>query len=48
MEERTLKRVDEQEAAELQGQIDYDEAADARVRRKLDWHMMPLFFILCE
>jgi hypothetical protein len=26
----------------------YDGAAERRVRRKLDFHMMPLFFILCE
>jgi hypothetical protein len=48
MEERTIEGVDEQEAAELHRQIGYDEAADARVRRKLDWHVMPLFFVLCE
>lgn len=27
---------------------DYDAAAEARVRRKLDRNMIPLFFILCE
>ena len=41
-------RVDEQKAAELQSPSEYDEAAEARVRRKLDWHLMPLFFVLCE
>lgn len=41
-------RVDEQKAAELQSPIEYDEAAEARVRRKLDWNLMPLFFVLCE
>ena len=43
-----LNGVDDQEAAELQSSIGYDEAADTRVRRKLDWHLMPLFFILCK
>lgn len=28
--------------------IDYDAAAEARVRRKLDRNMIPLFFVLCE
>lgn len=27
--------------------IEHDPAAEARVRRKLDTHMMPLFFVLC-
>lgn len=26
----------------------YDAAAERRVRHKLDYHMMPLFFILCK
>lgn len=28
--------------------VEYDAAADARVRWKLDTNMMPLFFVLCE
>ena len=28
--------------------LDYNAAADTRVRRKLDWNMLPLFFVLCE
>ena len=48
MADRDLDRVDEQKAAELQVPIERDEAAEARVRRKLDWHLMPLFFVLCE
>ena len=28
--------------------VEYDAAAEARVRHKLDWNMMPLLFILCE
>ena len=38
----------EHEAAELQAPIEYDASAEARVRRKLDWHLMPLFFVLCK
>lgn len=30
-----------------EGSILHDAAADARIRRKLDLHMMPLFFVLC-
>lgn len=26
----------------------HDVSAEARVRRKLDWNMIPLFFVLCE
>ena len=26
----------------------YNAAANARVRRKLDWNIMPLFFVLCK
>ncbi len=48
MEERTIEGVDEQEAAELHRQIGFDGAADARVRRKPDWHVMLLFFVPCE
>ena len=43
-----LKHVDEQNAAELQSPLRCDEAAESRVRRKLDRHLMPLFFVLCE
>ena len=28
--------------------VEYDAAAEARVRHKLDWNMMPLLFILCK
>ncbi|CAF9935580.1 MAG: hypothetical protein ALECFALPRED_006489, partial [Alectoria fallacina] len=41
-------RLDEQKATELQSPIEYNEAVEARVRRKLDWNLMPLFFVLCE
>lgn len=27
--------------------VEYDEIAEARVRHKLDWNLMPLFFVLC-
>ncbi len=37
-----LDRVKEQKAVELQRLIDDNAAAEARVRRKLDWHLMPL------
>ncbi|KAF6241077.1 hypothetical protein HO173_000871 [Letharia columbiana] len=40
------KRIDELKAAELQSPTEYNGAAEARVRRKLDWHLMPLFFVL--
>ena len=43
-----LKGLDEQRAAELQSSDEYDEVAEAHVRRKLDRHLMPLFFVLCE
>ena len=42
------KHVDERQAANLQSRIGYDEAAETRVRHKLDRHLMPLFFVLCE
>ena len=45
-------RGDEQKAAELaeasRFPLDYDASAETRVRRKLDSHMLPLFFVLCE
>lgn len=28
--------------------VPYDDAAERRVRRKIDWNMMPLFFVLCK
>ncbi|KAF6218636.1 hypothetical protein HO133_005987 [Letharia lupina] len=40
------KRIHELKAAELQSPTEYNGAAEARVRRKLDWHLMPLFFVL--
>ena len=40
--------IDKQKAAKLQSPIEYNEATEARVRRKLDLHLMPLFFVLCE
>lgn len=48
MADLDLKRADEEKPAELQSPIGYDEAAETRVRRKLDRHLMPLFFVLCE
>lgn len=42
------KRIHELKAAELQSPTEYNGAAEARVRRKLDWHLMPLFFVLCK
>ncbi|CAF9907043.1 hypothetical protein IMSHALPRED_005425 [Imshaugia aleurites] len=46
MADLDLNRVGERKAAELQSPIEYDELAAAHVRRKLDWHLMPLFFVL--
>ena len=40
--------VDEQNAEGPQSLSKYDETSEARVRRKLDRHLMPLFFVLCE
>ena len=40
--------VDEQKADGPQSPFKYDEASEARARRKLDRHLMPLFFVLCE
>ena len=40
--------VDEQKADGPQRPFEYDEASEARVRRKLDRHLMPLLFVLCE
>lgn len=48
MADLDLKSVDRQKNAELQSPTQYDEAAETRVRRKLDRHLMPLFFVLCE
>lgn len=48
MADLDLNRVGERKAAELQSPIEYDELAAAHVRRKLDWHLMPLFFVLCK
>ena len=41
-------RAGQQKAVELQSSIGHDEAAESRVRRKLDRHLMPLFFVLCK
>ncbi len=48
MADLDLNYVEEQKAAEPQSPIEYDDAAENRVRRKLDWHLMPIFFVLCE
>ena len=48
MEKRLPERVDEEDVAELYTAIKYDEAAENRVRRKLDLNLMPLFFALCK
>ena len=29
------------------GKAEYDDAMERRIRRKLDWNLMPLFFVLC-
>lgn len=34
--------------ATLHQDVVHDAAADSRIRRKLDRHMMPLFFALCK
>ena len=34
--------------AQVSMPANHDAAADTRVRRKLDVHMMSLFFVLCE
>ena len=48
MSDPSPDHIDEQKAAGLQSPMEYDEVSEARVRRKLDWHLMPLFFSLCE
>ena len=48
MADLDLDRVDERKIADLQSPIEYDEVAETRLRRKLDWHLMPLFFVLCK
>lgn len=48
MVDLNLNRADEQKTAELQNVVEQDEAAEASVRHKLDWHLMPLFFVICE
>lgn len=50
MDEFDLDRRDmeEQKFPELDSPVEYDAAAEARVRRKLDWNLMPLFFVLCK
>ena len=41
--------VNDAELAEPKAmEVNYDAAAEARVRRKLDRNMMPLFFVRCE
>lgn len=40
--------VDGEKGAELRTPIEYDAVAEARVRHKLDWNLMPLFFVLCQ
>ena len=42
----TPPRSDEASAMSPPLQVQYDEATEARVRRKLDWNMMPIFFVL--
>jgi hypothetical protein len=48
--EKGPERMGEMEAngGETPALVEYDAAADARVRWKLDTNMMPLFFVLCE
>lgn len=44
--------VEEQQVTERSEPDDYgfdhDGTVEARVVRKLDWNIMPLFFVLCE
>jgi len=44
--------VEEQKVAERSEpdgyEFDHDGSVEARVVRKLDWNIMPLFFVLCE
>ena len=49
MGELKVDPTSEDVATDLQGlPVEYDDVSEARVRRKLDWHMMPLFFVLCK
>ena len=47
LEQQLPERSDEEDVAELYPAVNYNEAAEARVRRKLDLNLMPLFFVLC-
>ena len=38
----------EPDAAASPLQSRYDEATESRIRRKLDWNLMPLVFVCCE
>lgn len=44
--------VEEQQVTERSApedaDFDHDGSVEARVVRKLDWNMMPLFFVLCK
>ena len=41
--------MEDQKSADVQTAVSqYDPATEARVRRKLDWNLMPLFFVLCK
>lgn len=46
MDEAVIEKHPRQTEASARKLPDNDEAANARVRRKLDLHMMPLFFVL--
>lgn len=46
MDEDVIEKVPGQAEATASTLVDHNEADDARVRRKLDWNMMPLFFVL--
>ena len=49
MSHSTMEDVNDPELAETKVvEVDYDAAAEARVRRKLDRNMIPIFFVLCE
>ena len=48
MEKYETGRMEDEKAPENVSLTEYDSVAEARVRRKLDWNMMPLLFVLCK
>ena len=46
--ERMDNGLDEQPVSKVELPIKYDALAETHVRRKLDWSLMPLFFVHSE